>query len=87
MNSRILILIVAVIFLLTHSGCAGLNKNQMQTNAAYSENFVADTKSQTEKDTREWLITVLIILGVAIALGATISASSGGDGFFLGVNN
>ncbi len=87
MNSRMLILIVAVIFLLTHSGCAGLNKNQIQTNTAYTENYVADTKSQTEKDTREWLITVLIILGIAIALGATISASSGGDGFFLGVNN
>jgi len=29
---------------------------------------------------------VLIVLGFAIVLGASISASSGGDGFFLGIN-
>jgi uncharacterized protein YceK len=71
---------VAIIFLLTHSGCAGLNKNQVQTKTAYPESSVTDAISQKEKDEREWLLTVLIILGIAIALGATISASSGGDG-------
>jgi hypothetical protein len=56
-------------------------------NSSYPENSVADTISQKEKDEAEWLINVLIILGIAIALGATIFASSGGDGFFLGINN
>jgi hypothetical protein len=29
---------------------------------------------------------VLIVLGIAIAVGASIFASSGGDGFVMGVN-
>ncbi len=87
MELKTLALVVAVIFLLTHSGCASVNKNQMQTTTAYSENTVADFDTQMKKDQREWLLTVLIVLGIAIALGATISASSGGNGFFLGINN
>jgi hypothetical protein len=87
MNTKTLALVVAIIFLLTHSGCATLNKSQMQTNPAYSENPVADFDAKWKKDEREWLLMVLIVLGFAIVLGATISASSGGNGFFLGVNN
>jgi len=87
MNSRILILIVAVIFLFTHGGCAGLNKTGMQTNTAYSENFLADRESQMEKSQKEWLIAVLLILGVAIVAGAAISASSGSGGLSVGINN
>jgi uncharacterized protein YceK len=86
MNTRALALFMAIIFLLTHSGCATLNKNQMQTNTAYSENPVADFDTKWKKDEREWLLMVLIVLGFAIVLGASISASSGGDGFFLGIN-
>jgi hypothetical protein len=57
-------------------------------NSSHPENSVADTIFQKEKDEREWLITVLIILGIAIALGAmAIPTSSGGDGFFLEINN
>jgi len=84
---RALALVMAIIFLLTHSGCATLNKSQMQTNTTYSENPVVDFDTQWKKEEREWLIMVLIVLGVAIVLGATISASSGGNGFFLGINN
>jgi uncharacterized protein YceK len=87
MNMRALALVMAIIFLLTHSGCATLNKSQMQTNTTYSENPVVDFDTQWKKEEREWLIMVLIVLGVAIVLGATISASSGGNGFFLGINN
>ena len=87
MNMRALALVMAIIFLLTHSGCVTLNKSQMQTNTTYSENPVVDFDTQWKKEEREWLIMVLIVLGVAIVLGATISASSGGNGFFLGINN
>jgi uncharacterized protein YceK len=87
MKLKILALVVAIIFLLTHSGCASVNKNQMQTTTAYSENPVADVDTQMKKNEREWLLMALIVLGIAIALGATISASSGGNGFFLGINN
>ena len=78
---------MAIIFLLTHGGCATLNTSQMQTNSPYPENSVADFDTKWKKDEREWLLMVLIVLGFAIVLGATISASSGGDGFFLGINN
>jgi uncharacterized protein YceK len=87
MNMRALALVMAIIFLLTHSGCATLNKSQMQTNTTYSENPAADFDTQWKKEEREWLLMVLIVLGFAIVLGATISASSGGNGFFLGINN
>jgi len=59
----------------------------MQTTTAYSENPVADFDTQMKKNEREWLLMALIVLGIAIVLGATISAASGGNGFFLGVNN
>jgi uncharacterized protein YceK len=87
MKLKTLALVVAIIFLLTHSGCASVNEKQMQTNTAYSENPVADFDTKMKKDQREWLLMALIVLGIAIVLGATISASSGGNGFFLGINN
>ena len=87
MNSKTLALVVAVIFLLTQMGCATLNKSQIQTNSPYSENPVIDFDTKWKKDEREWLLMVLIVLGFAIVLGGTISASSGGNGFFLGINN
>lgn len=83
MKSKILTLVVAVIFLLTQIGCATLNKNQMQPN---SESAVGDFDSKWKKDEQEWLLMVLIVLGVAVVFGAAISASSGGNGFFLGIN-
>jgi uncharacterized protein YceK len=87
MNMRALALVMAIIFLLTHSGCATLNKSPLQTNTAYSENPAADFDTQWKKEEREWLFMVLIVLGFAVVLGATISASSGGNGFFLGITN
>ena len=84
---RAVALVMAIIFLLTHSGCATLNKSQVQTNTAYSENPVADFDTKWKKDEREWLLMAAIVLGLAIVLGATIAASSGGNGFFLGINN
>jgi hypothetical protein len=59
----------------------------LQTNTAYSENPAADFDTQWKKEEREWLLMVLIVLGFAVVLGATISASSGGNVFFLGINN
>ena len=87
MNAKTLALVMAIIFLLTQSGCATINKSQMQTNTAYSEITVADFDTQRKKEEREWLLMVLIVLGVAIAVGATIAVSSGGGGFSMGVNN
>ena len=87
MNTKTLAFVMAIVFLLTQSGCATLNKSQMQTNTAYPEQTVADFDTQWKKEEREWLLMVLIVLGLAIVLGATISASSGGNGFFLGINN
>jgi len=81
-----LALVVAVMFLLTQSGCASLNKNQMQTSTAYAENPLADFDTQMKREEKEWMLMVLIVLGIAIAVGASISASSGGDGFVMGVN-
>ena len=40
-----------------------------------------------KKDEKEWLLMVLIVLGIGIVFGAAIAASSGGDGFFVGINN
>jgi hypothetical protein len=87
MKYRTLVLFVALIFLITHGGCAPVNKSQMQTTPAYPENPVNDFAAQKQKEEREWLLMVLLVLGIAIVLGATISASSGGGGFSLGVNN
>jgi len=87
MKYKTLALAVAIIFLLTHSGCASVNKNQIQTTAAYSENPFADFDAQKKKDEKEWLLMVLIVLGIGIVFGAAIAASSGGDGFFVGINN
>ena len=87
MGYKTLALVVAIIFILTHSGCASVNKNQIQTTTGYSENPVADFDTHKKKDEKEWLLIVLIVLGIGIVLGAAISASSGGNGFFLGVNN
>lgn len=87
MNRKALALVVAIIFLFTHSGCATLNKNQIQTYTTYSDNAVTDFDTQWKKEEREWLLMVLIVLGLAIVLGASISAASGGNGFFLGINN
>jgi hypothetical protein len=87
MKLRTLALVVAIIFLITHSGCASLSKNQMQTTNAYSEFPVDDFNTQMKKDTREWLFVALIVLGIAIALGATISASSSGGGFSMGIHH
>ena len=78
---------MAIIFLLTQSGCTSLNKGQVQTVPGFSENPVADFDSQWKKEEKEWLLMVAIVLGLAIVLGATIAASSGGNGFFLGINN
>jgi hypothetical protein len=86
MNSKTLALLMAIIFLLTHSGCATLNKGQMQTDTAYTENTMSDWDTQWKKEEKEWLLMVLIVLGVAIVLGATISAAAGGNGLFIGVN-
>jgi uncharacterized protein YceK len=74
MKLKTLALVVAIIFLLTHSGCASVNKNQMQTATAYSENPAADFDTQMKNNQREWLLMALVVLGVSIALGATISA-------------
>ena len=74
MKLKTLALVVAIIFLITHSGCASVNTNQMQTNTAYSENPVADFDTKMKKNEREWLLMALIVLGISIALGATISA-------------
>lgn len=84
---KILAFVIAIIFLLIQIGCATLNTSQMQTNSPYPENPVTDFDTKWKKDEREWLLMVAIVLGLAIVLGATISASSGGNGFFLGINN
>jgi len=86
MNRKALALFVAIIFLFTHSGCATSHKNQIPTDTAYSENAVTDFDTQWKKDEREWLLMVFIVLGLAVVLGASISAASGGNGFFLGIN-
>jgi len=86
MKSKTLAIVVAIIFLLTQIGCATLKNNQVQQNADYSANAVADFDAKWRKDEKEWLLMVLIVLGVAVVLGAAISASSGGNGFSLGVN-
>jgi len=87
MKYKTVALVVAVIFLLTHSGCASVNKNQTQMSTAYSESPLAEFDTQKKKDEKEWLLMVLIVLGIGIVFGAAIAASSGGDGFFVGINN
>ena len=87
MKLKTLALVVAIIFLLTHSGCTSLNNNLIQTTTAYSENPITDFETEKKKEEREWLLMVLIVLGIAIVCGATIYASSGENGFFIGTDN
>jgi hypothetical protein len=87
MSMKALAFVIAIIFLLTHSGCATLNQGQMQTNSAYPQNPATDFDSQLKKEEREWLLVVAIVLGLALVLGATIAASSRGNGLSLGINN
>jgi hypothetical protein len=87
MKSRIFVLIMAVIFLLTQIGCATLNTSRMQTNTPYPDGTMADQGAQWKKEEKEWWFVVLIVLGVAAVLGATIAISSGGGGFSAGINN
>ena len=80
-------LLMAIMFLLTQGGCATVNNGHVQTVPAFSENPVTDFDAEWKKDEREWLLMVAIVLGLAIVFGAAITASSGGNGFFLGINN
>lgn len=82
MSSKILALVMVIIFLLTHSGCATLQKSEHIGTDHYSQ-----WEKEKEKEEKEWLTVVLIILGVALLIGATVSVSSGGGGFSLGINN
>jgi len=86
MNMRALALSMMIIFLLTQSGCATVNKSPVQANAAYSGDTAADREAQLKKDKIEWWLVALIVLGVAIAVGATVAISSGGGGFSAGIN-
>jgi len=86
MNTKTLVLVMAIIFLLTQSGCATVNKSQMQPNAAYTGDTIRDRDAQLKKDATEWWIVALVVLGIAIAVGATVAISSGGGGFSAGVN-
>ncbi len=86
MDSKVFVVIVAIIFLLTQSGCATVKTNQVQTNVAYSGDSLNNRTAQWEREEKEWWLVALIILGVAAALGATIAISSGGGGFSAGVN-
>ncbi len=87
MKLKTLALVVGIIFLLTHSGCASSNNTLIQTTTAYSENPITDFETEKKKEEKEWLLMVLIVLGIAIVCGATIYASSGENGFFIGTDN
>jgi len=82
LSSKILALIMVIIFLFTHSGYATLQKSEHIGTDQYSQ-----WEKERDKEEKEWLTVVLIILGVALLIGATVSASSGGGGFSLGINN
>jgi hypothetical protein len=84
---KALAFIIIIIFLFTHSGCATLNQGQMQPNSAYPEHPNSNFDARWKKEEKEWLLMVAIVLGLAIVLGATIAASSGGNGLSLGINN
>ena len=79
-------LLVAIIFLLTHVGCASLYGSGGQAPVPSPEAPMNDYDAQMKKDAREWMMTMLIVIGVAILVGATVSASFGGNGLYVGVN-
>jgi hypothetical protein len=85
MNIRACVLIVAVILLLTQSGCASLHNGEIRSGRIHNPPAVNDFDAEWKKSEREWLLMVVAVLVVAIAAGAAISASSGG-GLFIGIN-
>lgn len=85
MRSKALAVIVSVVFLFTHAGCASLDRSGAQATPS-PDTPVNDFDTQMNKDAREWMLTMLIVIGVAILVGATVSASFGGNGLYVGVN-
>ncbi len=57
----------------------------MQTEAVHSQDGTSLGDSQWKTEERDWLLTVSIVLGLAVVIGASIAVSSGGNGFFMGI--
>ncbi|MFA4917087.1 MAG: hypothetical protein WC560_10505 [Syntrophales bacterium] len=56
-----------------------------------AEHIGTDQYSQWEKemkkDKREWFTAALLVLCISLLIGATVSASFQGNGFFFGISN
>jgi hypothetical protein len=90
---RILALFMALIFLVVSSGCSHAPKHPPNSSPGIETSPPKDTlyyyppkeEKWWEKDENQYLIMVLIIIGVAIATGAAVAFASNG-GLHIGVS-
>ena len=86
-------LLTAVIFLIVTSACSHAPRKPSSPNpreiSSSEESRPASSAFQEEswwkKDENQWLVAFLIVLGIGIAIGATIYIASGANGLTLAV--
>ena len=91
--SRILALLMAILFLVFSSGCS-LTPKQPTSPSRIETSSQKDTvyyyppedDKWWKKDENQWLVMALIILGVAIVSGAAVAVASGRGGLHIGVS-
>jgi hypothetical protein len=92
MRSKCVALLTAVIFLIVSSACShaprkpsspipGEEISSSQESPPASSAF--QEESWWKKDENQWLVAFLIVLGIGIAIGATIYIASGANGLTL----
>jgi hypothetical protein len=92
MRSRSVALLTAVIFLIVSSACSHTPRKPSSPNPgeeiSSSEGSRPASSSYQEepwwkRDENQWLVAFLIVLGIGIAIGATIYIASGANGLTL----
>ena len=91
--SRILALLMAILFLVVSSGCShtpkqptspsGIETSSQKDTVYY---YPPEDDKWWKKDENQWLVMALIILGVAIVSGAAVAVASGRGGLHIGVS-
>jgi hypothetical protein len=92
MRSKSVALLTAVIFLIVSSACSHTPRKPSSSNPreeissseeARPASRASPEESWWEKDEYQWIVAFLIVLGVGIAIGATIYVASGANGLTL----
>jgi len=92
MRSKSVALLTAVMFLIVSSACSHSPRKPSSPNPreeissseeARPASSASPEESWWKRDEYQWLITFLIVLGVGLAIGATIYVASGASGLTL----